>query len=344
MSYRVLWMQTSQSFEAQADESVLDAAARQGIELPHDCTFGGCGTCRMKVEEGRIAYADGELPLAMSDDEHAQGYALACQARAQSDLVISVQTGPACSPPAVLGATVAEIGMHTPDVYHLALDLPAGHGVQYAAGQYLNILLPEGGHRSFSMSSPQQGNRVTLQIRRIAGGRFTDGLLAGLRAGDVLDVEMPHGSFCYHASDYQPMVFAATGTGFAPVKAILESLLGDEDCPPIHFYWGMRDEQDLYLLDEIGSWAAQLYEFTFVPVLSRAGAGWAGRRGHVQDAIMEDFDDLSEYSIYLCGSPAMIQEARACLGLAGAQPGKIYSDSFLFQGEAAAMAALDEAQ
>lgn len=349
MSHRVLWLQTQQSFDAEEGETVLDAARRHGVDLPHECTFGGCGTCRMKVEDGSIAYADGELPLAISEDEHAQGYALACQARAQSDLVISVDTGPACSPPAELRATVAEIRMHTPDVYHLALDLPEGHGLRYAAGQYLNILLPDsasgggGGHRSFSMSSPQQGDRVSLQIRKVAGGRFTDGMLAALQPGDSLQLELPHGNFFYHAQDYQPMVFAATGTGFAPIKAILESLLGDEDCPPIHFYWGMRDEKDLYLLDEIEAWAARLYEFTFVPVLSRAGAGWSGRRGHVQDAILEDFADLSEHSIYLCGSPAMIQEAKACLGLAGAQPSKIYSDSFVFQNEAAALAELDAA-
>ena len=342
MNYRVLWLQTQQSFEVGADESVLDAATRQGVDLPHDCTFGGCGTCRMQVQEGRFAYADGELPLAMSDEEHAQGYALACQARAQSDLVISVETGPACSAPTQLRATVAEIRLHTPDIYHLALDLPEGHGVQYAPGQYLNICLPGGEHRSFSMSSPQQGNRVTLQIRKIAGGRFTEQMLARTQPGDVLDVELPQGSFYYHAKDYQPMVFAATGTGFAPIKAILESLLDDEDCPPIHFYWGMRSEADLYLLDEIAAWAGRLYEFTFVPVLSRASDNWSGRRGYVQDAIAEDFGDLSEHSLYLCGSPSMIQEAKALLALSGAALDKIYSDSFVFQNEAAAVAELNE--
>ena len=342
MNYRVLWLQTQQSFEVGADESVLDAATRQGVDLPHDCTFGGCGTCRMQVQEGRFAYADGELPLAMSDEEHAQGYALACQARAQSDLVISVETGPACSAPTQLRATVAEIRLHTPDIYHLALDLPEGHGVQYAPGQYLNICLPGGEHRSFSMSSPQQGNRVTLQIRKIAGGRFTEQMLARTQPGDVLDVELPQGSFYYHAKDYQPMVFAATGTGFAPIKAILESLLDDEDCPPIHFYWGMRSEADLYLLDEIAAWAGRLYEFTFVPVLSRASDSWSGRRGYVQDAIAEDFGDLSEHSLYLCGSPSMIQEAKALLALSGAALDKIYSDSFVFQNEAVAVAELNE--
>lgn len=341
MTFKVLWMQTQQAFEVTEDESVLDAAMRQGIDLPHECTFGGCGTCRMKVEEGDFAYADGELPLAMTEEEHATGYALACQARAKTDLVISVDTGPQCSAAAIFRTTVAEIRMHSPDIYHLALDLPDGHGVQYAAGQYLNLMLPDGEHRSFSMSCPQEGNRVTLQIRRIEGGRFTDLMLKNVQPGDAFDVEFPHGTFYHHAKDYQPMVFAATGTGFAPIKAILESLLDDEDCPPIHFYWGMRNEEDLYLLDEIQTWASRLYEFTFVPVLSRASDSWTGRRGYVQHAIAEDFEDLSEHSIYLCGSPHMIQDAKAIVGLAGAQMNRIYSDSFIFQNEAATIAELN---
>lgn len=338
MTYRVLWMQTQQAFDVEAEESVLDAASRQGVALPHECTFGGCGTCRVKVEAGQIAYPDGELPLSMTDEEHAEGYALACQARPQSDLVISVETGPACSAAEVFTATVADIALHTPDIYHLALDLPPDHGVQYAPGQYLNILLGDGEVRSFSMASPLQDNRLTLQIRKITGGRFTGPMLAGLKPGDTLPLELPHGNFYHHAKDYQPMVFAATGTGFAPIRAILESLLDDEDCPPIHFYWGMREESDFYLLDEIRAWSTRLYEFTFVPVLSRPSSSWSGRTGYVQDAIVHDFDDLSEHSIYLCGSPNMIQDAKALLVLSGAAMDKIYSDSFVFQNEAAATA------
>lgn len=337
MSYQIFWMQTQQAFHVDADESVLDAATRQGVNLPHECTFGGCGSCRIQVVEGHFTYPDGELPLAMTDEEHAQGYALSCQARAQSDLVISLEDGPVCSAPDTFTATVAEVLLHTPDIYHLALDLPDGHGVTYAPGQYLNVLLDNGEARSFSMSSPLQGNRVTLQIRKIAGGRFTSEQLGQLQIGDPLQVELPHGSFYHRAQDYQPMVFAATGTGLAPIKAILESLLDDADCPPIHFYWGMRSQADLYLLDEIQSWASRLYEFTFVPVLSQPSDGWSGRTGYVQDAIAEDFEDLSEHAVYLCGSPSMIQDAKALLTLSGARMDKIYSDSFVFQN--AAMAA-----
>ncbi|MNI71665.1 NAD(P)H-flavin reductase [compost metagenome] len=137
--------------------------------------------------------------------------------------------------------------------------------------------------------------------------------------------------FSYHEEDWRPLIMVATGTGIAPIKAILESLLDKEDCPPVTLYWGMRTQADLYLQDEIAGWAGRLYEFNFVPVLSRADASWQGRRGHVQDAIAEDHDDLSEHAIYLCGAPAMIQDAKHVLAGRGASLDHIYADSFTFQ-------------
>jgi len=328
MAHRVLWLQAQCSFEIEDGETVLDAARRQGVDLPHECTFGGCGTCRMTVLEGRVRYD--ELPLALTEEECAQGIGLACQALADTDLVIGIETA-VHSAPTVLDAVVQELRPLAPDVQLLRLALPQDHGVVYQPGQYLNIRLEDGGHRSFSMANPPAGTAVELQIRRIEGGRFTDRVLAGLRAGDRLQVEMPHGAFYYRERDYQPMVFAATGTGLAPIKAILESLLDNDDCPPSRLYWGMRSQRDLYLLDEIAAWSGRLYEFEFIPVLSRPAAGWQGRTGYVQDAILQDLPDLSEHALYLCGSPNMIQDAKTRFTQAGANPDRIYADSFTFQ-------------
>ncbi|GAB1575346.1 2Fe-2S iron-sulfur cluster-binding protein [Bordetella petrii] len=329
MAHRVLWLQSQQQFDVADGETILAAAARQGVELPHECTFGGCGTCRIQVLEGRVDYE--ELPLALSEEEHAQGQGLACQARALSDLVISVERPGGYSEPTLVDAEVAELRLLSPDIYHLQLQLPADHGIVYRPGQYLNVHLDDAGHRSFSMANPPDAGRVDLQIRRIAGGYFTDRLLGGMQAGQRLRVEMPHGAFHYHAQDYRPMVFAATGTGIAPIKAILESLLDDDDCPPVSLYWGMRGEQDLYLADQIASWRDRLYEFDFVPVLSRPSGAWRGRAGYVQDAILQDLPDLSEHSLYLCGSPAMIQDAKTRFVRAGADAAHLYADSFVFQ-------------
>ena len=145
------------------------------------------------------------------------------------------------------------------------------------------------------------------------------------------EVELPLGNFRLHAEDYRPLLMVATGTGLAPIKSMLESLMGDDDCPPVSLYWGMRTEADLYLHDEIQTWADRLYEFQYVPVLSRASDSWTGRRGHVQDAVLADLPDLSEHAIYLCGSPNMIADAKVAFAARGASMDHLYADSFVFQ-------------
>jgi CDP-4-dehydro-6-deoxyglucose reductase len=331
MKHRVFVLETGCAFEAGRDETLLEAATRQGVQLPHECTLGGCGACRIRLAEGSVSYD--EMPLALSEEEAQAGFALACQARACGDLAISVPT--AALPQAQRRSGVVRVlRQFTPDVLNLQLELES-EPLEYLPGQYMNVLLPEGGHRSFSMASRPQGNRVDFHVRQVPGGRFTDGALRGLRAGDRLDVEIPLGGFRYHAQDYRPLLMVATGTGLAPLKSMLEALMDDADCPPVSLYWGMRTEADLYLADEIRGWGERLYEFNFVPVLSRADAGWTGRRGHVQDAVEQDLPDLSEHAVYLCGSPAMIADAKRRFLARGASAAHIYADGFSFQHEEA---------
>lgn len=330
MGHRVVWLETGQSFEVQPGETVLDAALRCAAPLPHECTFGGCGTCRVRLIEGQVAYE--EFPLALSEAEAQQGFALACQARPLADLVVSVVQPGASSSPMVLEATVESVQPLGTDVLHLRLRLPEGTELLYQPGQYMNVLLGDGRHRSFSMASRPEGLRVDFHVRRIRGGRFTDARLAALSPGDRLPVEIPLGSFRYHREDDRPLLMMATGTGLAPIKSMLESLMDNDDCPPVSLYWGARTPADLYLHDEIAAWAERLYEFRYVPVLSRAGDDWRGRRGHVQQAVLEDAGtELPEHSIYLCGSPAMVRDAQASLAAQGADPARVYADSFLFQ-------------
>ncbi|MDM0077933.1 2Fe-2S iron-sulfur cluster-binding protein [Variovorax sp. J2P1-59] len=335
MAFRIQLLDTAQSFEAAPGESVLDAALRHELRLPHDCRFGTCATCRIKLVEGSVHYDD--FPPGLMPEEAAEGFALACQARPASDLVISAARRlPPCSEPARHLATVTALRPLGDDVLHLSLEVPSEAELLYRPGQYINILLPEGGHRSFSMASRPHPQALDFHIRRIPEGRFTSGHAARLKPGDRLPVELPHGSFCFHAEDYRPLLMVATGTGLAPIKSILESLMDDDDCPPVSLYWGMRTEADLYLHDEIQRWADRLCDFRYVPVLSRAGAGWAGRRGHVQQAVAEDFEDLSEHALYLCGSPAMIGDAKRVFLARNASIDHLYSDSFTFQSTATA--------
>lgn len=331
MSHRVLWMEAAQSFEVPAGEPVLEAADRAGVILPHECRFGGCGTCRVKVLEGRVGYEDDELPMGLNEAEHAEGYALMCQARAHSDLVISVPVPNACSEPSRVQARVTRVRALGPEVTHLQLALPNGADLLYLPGQYMNVHLADGRHRSFSMASMPQGEHVDFHVRRIPGGQFTDRSISALQEGQTLDVEIPLGTFRLHSEDDRPLVMVATGTGLAPIKAMLESLMDNDDCPPVSLYWGVRHAHELYLHDEIQRWGERLYDFHYVPVLSQAAEGWSGRRGYVQQAVLSDLGDLSEHAVYLCGSPIMIADAKSAFLAHGASLEHLYTDSFVFQ-------------
>jgi CDP-4-dehydro-6-deoxyglucose reductase len=330
MAYRVILLESGEAFPVDQGQSILDGALRAQVTLPHECTFGGCGTCRVKLVEGAVSYE--EFPMALTEQEHAEGYALACQARPASDLTLSVPVRGLDFPESVrLTTSISHVRAACESVVHLSLALPEGGMPDYRPGQYMNILLPDGATRSFSMASPPNGKSLDFHVRRIPGGRFTDAMLGKAAPGTPLQIEAPLGTFCFHEEDYRPLLMVATGTGVAPIKAILESLLDNPDCPPVTLYWGMRTAADLYLSDVIESWKGRLYEFDFIPVLSRADTSWTGRRGYVQDAVAEDFDDLSEHAVYLCGSPDMVTEAKAVFGTLGASMKHIYADSFTFQ-------------
>lgn len=337
MVYQIEMAGTGERFDARADESLLQAATSAGVAIPHDCQLGGCGTCRVKVVSGAHDYE--EFPFGISPEEADAGFVLACQARARSDMVIAVaHAGADVSVPAQVEARVVDVSVLGPDVRHLSIALPEQVELKFNPGQYMNVLLGDGERRSFSMASAAGVPVLDFHIKRVPGGRFTDHMLSSLKAGDRLDVELPLGSFRFHAEDYRPLVVVVTGTGLAPAKAILESLMDDPDCPPVWLYWGARSEADLYLHDEIQQWGARLYEFQYVPVLSRPGTGWAGRQGYVQHAVCEDFADLSEYAVYLCGSPTMIDDARRHFLEKGASIDHLYADSFTFQHDAEALA------
>ncbi|MWL90671.1 2Fe-2S iron-sulfur cluster-binding protein [Cupriavidus sp. SW-Y-13] len=330
MSHRVEIAETQQVFMVAPGESVLDAALRSGVDLAHECTFGGCGTCRVRVVQGSVSYED--FPMGLSEAEAADGYALACQARPDGDLVLSTaREASNLAPARRTTTTVRAVSPLGPDVLHLQLALPDDEPFDFAPGQYLKVLLEDGTHRSFSMASAPNGNVVDFHVRQIANGRFTSQQLPRLHAGDTLDVEIPHGSFSLHKEDYRPLLMVATGTGLAPIKSMLESLMDDPDCPPVWLYWGMRTAADLYLHEEIASWGERLYDFQYVPVLSRGDDTWHGRRGYVHDAVAADLGDLSEHAIYLCGSPNMIHDAKQTFMALGAQVPFLRADGFTFQ-------------
>ncbi len=330
MAFQITILETSQSFEAEAGEPILTAAQRHNVALAHDCQSGGCGTCRIKLIEGAVRYDD--LPLALTEEEAAEGFALACQAVATDDLLIS--TPPAEMPtaePACHTGIVRDVRSLAPDVTQLVLEVPGAGPLSYRPGQYIKIAMPDGTTRSFSMASMPQDRLIDFHIRTIAGGAFTSSRLPNLRAGDLLEVELPHGSFVFRAADYRPLIMVATGTGIAPIKAMLETLMDNPDCPPVSLYWGGRRPADLYLEAAISSWGERLYDFRYVPVISRPDSSWPGCRGYAQDAVATDFDDLSEHAIYICGSPPMIADCKRRFLACGASADHIYTEGFTLE-------------
>ncbi|HEX7390786.1 MAG TPA: 2Fe-2S iron-sulfur cluster-binding protein [Acidiphilium sp.] len=322
--------ETGEIIPVPAGGTILEAGERAGLALPHDCREGWCGTCRIRLLEGEVIYE--EPPVALTQEEMEAGYALACQGRPAGDLLISVPASPALPEPQRYLAVLRGVRPVTPDVFHVTVEFPAGATSDFLPGQYMNIILDDGDVRSFSMASVPGADILDFYLRRITGGRFTDSHLESLRTGDALQVELPLGSFFYHAEDDRPLLMIATGTGLAPIKAMLESLMETPSCPPVTLYWGMRKQEDLFLDRELRSLANHFPEFSYRPVLSRPEPGWDGRRGYVQDAAIADLADLSGFSIYLCGSPRMIADTKSCFLTRGASPMHVYSEGFTVQG------------
>ncbi len=331
MSHRVTIAGSGESFTVGPEQSVLGAALEANVNLAHDCKSGTCATCRVRLVEGAVEYR--EEPMGLMPEEAEAGFALACQARPLSDLVIEAEVQPPlAAAPSRRTAVVRGIRRFAPDVTHLTLELPDAAEFQYLPGQHVSILMEDGRPRSFSIASAPNGNRFDLHIRHIPGGAFTEGRLGALAEGGTLEVELPLGAFFLRKDDFRPLLMVATGTGLAPIKSILEALMEEpDDCPPALLYWGGREPQALYLHDEIAAWSTRLPDFEYRPVLSRANGTWEGRRGYVQDAVVAEIEDLSEYAIYLCGSPTMVSAAKALFVARGASLNHIYADSFLFQ-------------
>lgn len=233
MTFSITVKETSDYFETNPGETLLEAAERAGVSLAHDCRFGGCGTCRIKLLKGDVDYE--EQPFGLSEEESAQGYALACQARPTSDLVISATVRPAdYISPSYHRATIKSLEQLSHDVTHLVLSIPSAREIRFHPGQYLNIMLEDGTPRSFSMASPPNGDLFDLHIRRVPGGRFTERLYDHYyKVGETLDVELPLGEFKYRSEDQRPILFVAGGTGLPQSRQLLSHCTGTRICPKL---------------------------------------------------------------------------------------------------------------
>ena len=334
--YKIVIEETGDSFAAEVDEQVLDAAMRQGILLPHGCRGGFCGSCLGEVVKGEVEYPDG-LPDALSEEDRARGKALFCKAIATSDLVIKV---PEYRSESVelknLPARIERLELLNHDVMLMELKIPEHETLSYRAGQYIDIVLKDGRRRSFSIANaPGEGNLIQLHIRRVPGGFFTGQVFEKLQPKDILRIEGPLGSFYFRDDSPRQAILVAGGTGFAPIKAIVEQLMATGSTRPVHFFWGVRAEEDLYMRGLVEGWDRKHPGFHFTPVLSEPDSAthWEGETGFVHEAVAKVFPALISYDVYLCGPPPMIKAAKARFAEQGLPDTQMFYDSFDFSND-----------
>ena len=328
-------------FQVEEGEAVLAAALRQGFVLPYGCKNGACGSCKGKILAGTVDYGVYQQK-ALSDEEKAQGKALFCQAKPLSDLVLEARTVGAAKDIQIkkLPCRVQKMERLADDVMVLQLKLPANEKLVFLAGQYIEFLLKDGSRRSFSIANPpHDAEFIELHVRRVAGGQFTDHVFGKMKERDILRCEGPFGTFFLREESDKPIVFVASGTGFAPIKAVIEHMFHKSIARPMTLYWGGRRPKDLYMNALAQKWAAAQPGFKYVPVISDAlpEDNWNGRTGFVHRAVMQDFPDLSGHQVYACGVPVMVDAARRDFTSACRLPeDEFYADSFTTQADIAA--------
>lgn len=331
-SHHVQLAGSGRAFDVQPGETVLAAARRAGLALPYSCLSGSCGSCKGRLVEGTVDYPFNP-PDALSASERAEGQALLCQAVPRSNLILAIR-----EVEAVAGIPIRQLTVKLwasqrlcDDVMELKLLPPRKAPFNYLPGQYLDILLAGGKRRAFSIANaPQHGETLDLHVRRVAGGGFTQFVFDELRLGQVLRVEGPLGTFVPREGGDRPIVLMAGGTGFAPIKAIMEHLLDRHTHRALHVYWGARHVTDLYLDALCRQWQSAHANLRYTPVLSEATALERNqfRSGPVHEAVLKDFPDLSRFDVYMSGPPPMIEAGRRGFVAAGLPEDRLYYDSF----------------
>ena len=342
MGFAVTLRPSGRSFEVADGKTVLVAGLAAGCNLAYSCRAGSCTTCRARILEGRVDY--GKINnFCLTEAQIAEGYALLCQATPLTDLVVEAhELTLQMAKPNIVPCRVKRIDRPAPDVAVVGLRLPYNDNMLYAAGQYVDFLLEGGRRRSYSIATaPDLGGGmmdIELHIRHTPGGAFTDRVFSALKVGEVLRFEGPLGTFYLREDSDKPIILMAGGTGFAPIKAIVEYAILRRVARPITLYWGCRARGDLYMPDLPARWQETVRGFRFVPVLSepQPGDGWTGRTGLVHRAVMDDHPDLSGHQVYASGTPAMVEAARRDFFSACRLPEtEFFADSFLTEAELA---------
>jgi CDP-4-dehydro-6-deoxyglucose reductase len=331
MSFKITIEPSGLQLLSEPGESILDAALRHGINLHYGCRNAVCGACKGLIIEGTVFYDGFETP-GLGEDERRQSLALFCRAIPTSDIRIEAEH--VISPKTIkintIAARVDKIERMTPDILCLELRLNDQKRLEFLAGQYIDILLQDGRRRSFSIANaPHMEDIIELHIRHNADGDYTHYIFNEMQENELLQIEGPFGSFYFRENSNHPIIFMAGGTGFGPIKAIIEHALAEGVARPMYLYRGARNAGDLYMNNRIMEWVQQS-NLNYIPVLSAANVAdnWAGRTGLVHQAITADFKDLRNYEVYSCGPPAMVEAGRTAFLERGLPGDRYFCDAF----------------
>ncbi|MFT6669478.1 MAG: CDP-4-dehydro-6-deoxyglucose reductase/3-phenylpropionate [Afipia broomeae] len=331
LNFRITVAEKDIAFDCAPDETVLDATERAGYAIPYSCRKGVCSSCAGDLVSGQAAVrGQGICTGPMSG-------VLLCQARPQSDLEISpirIRTAEIIERK-VFTAKVRKIERPAPDVAVINLRLPIGRRAIFNAGQYLRVLMADGDSRNYSMAnSPHKSDEVELHIRHVPGGKFSEDILAHLDKTSTLDIELPYGEFTLSDVPDRPAILIATGTGFAPMKSIIENNIKLGSTRLLHLYWGANTETDIYMAGLASKWMEAHAWFRFTPVVSNPSSQWNGRTGFVHRAVQTDYPDMSGVEVYACGAPIMIESAhRDFSAESGLKDNSFFSDAFVPSGD-----------
>ena len=339
-SFTVSVLPSGRNFTVDSAETVLFAGIRQGIGLPYGCKDGACGSCKCKMLSGTVHHGNHQSK-ALSAEEEAAGLILTCCATPQSDLVLESRqvTEAGALPIKKMPVRVSSLRKASDDVMVMQLQLPANDSFRYYAGQYVEFILRDGARRSYSMANaPHLGPGVELHLRHMPGGKFTDHVFGAMKEKEILRIEGPFGSFFLREDSNKPIILLASGTGFAPVKALLEHMQHQGIKRPVRLYWGGRKPGDLYMSNWVTTQLAVMPNLIYVPVVSGASSedGWSGRDGFVHQAVMQDFPDLSGHQVYACGAPVVVESAQKdFVEVCGLDPDEFFADAFTSEADKA---------
>ena len=328
-TYKIKIQSSGLEFHVKPSQTILEGAIASGITIPYGCQDGACGSCKGKVISGKY-FLNEYQSSALTDSDIKAGNTLYCKSMAQEDLVIEPNIPEVYDQysPKVLPVKVESLTRLNHDVMQMFLKLPAKETFRFKAGQYIEFIMGDGSRRAFSMANAPLDSMIELHLRLIEGGKFTSFVFNEMKEKSIHRIEGPIGQFYLRDSE-KPIIFIAGGTGFAPIKSIIEDMIANKNKRKIYLYRGVRSEKDFYMNELVNDWIKKLEGLTYIPVVED-GLSEDARSGYVHHAVLEDFKNLNDIQVYCCGAPGLVENAFKDLTKSGLPDDQFFADAFTF--------------